>query len=359
MSHRATAILCAVAIALSACDSSSGGAPFGLDEHTANVADEAWWGAVVPTDDVPYDDAIAEVFANRATSLAESCKSWAGFVVHDGDLVHVTTSGTDGPREPVLLASVSKTVIVVLALRLAAAGTLDLDRPIMEIFAANAALHERYAYMLEESHQQAVTARLLLAHRSGLAPNGSFGAKGLCVAPPDTVSVYSNLGYHVLFDVLREVSGQTLPELLRRELTTPTGIEGFDFPDSRYAAATFGRASPLAMARMIRLLVSGGLVSAPTWPDDVLHIYGGMIGLGFQVQHIGDERIAMQEGVWDQTRNSLSIWDRRRDAAALFCTAAPQRKPPTDMRNTSWLIMHDVRALPSTDASPSTPNKPR
>ncbi len=140
--------------------------------------------------------------------------------------------GTDDPTriEPSTvfdLASVTKVVALTTAVMLAVEdGRLDLDAPI-----------QRYVPTFVGEGKERVTARLLLAHASGMpAWRPLFREAGSrteafalanetpLAAPPGTAALYSDLGLIVLTQAVEAVYHERLDSLLHRRVFEPLGM---------------------------------------------------------------------------------------------------------------------------------------
>ena len=117
------------------------------------------------------------------------------------------------------VASLTKVVVATAALRLADEGVLDLDAPLGAFVPA-----------WEEDARRTITARMLLAHTSGLASGADyrtlFGTNVIdellgrpAVAPPGAAVLYSDLGFIALGVLVERIAGLPLafavPALLR------------------------------------------------------------------------------------------------------------------------------------------------
>jgi serine-type D-Ala-D-Ala carboxypeptidase len=114
------------------------------------------------------------------------------------------------------LASLTKLYVATLALRLVAGERLDLDAPLAPI------LHE-----WRDGAQSAISARMLLAHTSGMNSGADYRAivdenvadfalRSPLVALPGERVIYSDLGFIALGVALERLSGRALPALLAR-----------------------------------------------------------------------------------------------------------------------------------------------
>lgn len=113
-------------------------------------------------------------------------------------------------------ASLSKPVLAYIALRLADAGTLDLDRPLAEYLPE--------PQLATELRAGGITARTVLVHTTGLQ-NERMGNQPLALAfAPGERFGYSGEGYTYLGRVLESITGAPLPELARRTVFEPLGM---------------------------------------------------------------------------------------------------------------------------------------
>lgn len=136
------------------------------------------------------------------------------------------------------LASVTKTVTALTALRLIDAGALDPEAPVAE--------------HLDAPHA-AITPRHLLTHTSGLppvmplwrVPGGRRGRMAAVrsaplVTAPGEAHAYSCIGYILLGQVIEQVTGRTLPRVARDLVLDPAGMgtASWDQVPPESAAAT-------------------------------------------------------------------------------------------------------------------------
>ncbi len=128
-------------------------------------------------------------------------------------------------------ASLSKTVFATIVLRLAERGEINLDRPLLDDLP-----YERVAH---DPRARAITARMVLSHRTGL-PN--WGPERLELGSyPGIRFGYSGEGFVFLQKVLEKITGLTLDELARREVFEPLGMKHSRFSWSE------GEELPVAM----------------------------------------------------------------------------------------------------------------
>jgi len=140
-------------------------------------------------------------------------------VIEDGqvartDLLGVSSAETGEPvTEETLFeaASMSKPVFATAVLRMAERGELDLDQPLHQMLP-----YERISH---DPRSEALTARLVLSHRTGL-PN--WGPETLeFINDPGGKFGYSGEGYVYLQRALEATTDLTLDELVRREAVDP------------------------------------------------------------------------------------------------------------------------------------------
>ena len=160
-------------------------------------------------------------------------------VIEDGqvartDLLGVSSAETGEPvTEETLFeaASMSKPVFATAVLRMAERGELDLDQPLHQMLP-----YERISH---DPRSEALTARLVLSHRTGL-PN--WGPETLeFINDPGGKFGYSGEGYVYLQRALEATTDLTLDELVRREVFDPLGMTRSRF------SWTEGEELPLAM----------------------------------------------------------------------------------------------------------------
>lgn len=176
------------------------------------------------------DGAFAELADAFARSIARQGHGGAGLAVHvDGQLVVDLVGGELEPSSLVQVFSVSKAVVAVAAAHAVAAGRLDLDRPLGDVWPAFA-----------RPATSAVTTRMVLAHTAGIpavaAPlsldallNGGLDA---AVAeqdpywPPGTRLGYGAFTFGALVDgVFTRTLGTSLADYVAEHLTAPVGVD--------------------------------------------------------------------------------------------------------------------------------------
>jgi len=193
----------------------------------------------------------------------------------------IVASAGDGAR-PADWASVTKLVAALAVLRAVERGAIALDEP---------------------GGPPGATVRHLLAHASGLGPEGSAP-----ISAPERTRIYSNVGYDLLGGLLEERSGQPAATVLEDDVLKPLGMAGTQLM-GRPSAGLHGPLEDLARfgRELLRpSLISPGLLAVATsvaFPGlaGVLPGLGRFDpldwGLGFELRNGKDPH-------WTGTRNS-------------------------------------------------------
>ena len=189
------------------------------------------------------------------------------------------------------LASVSK-VLTAIAVHVAVEeGTVGLDDAVEEAGGPAGA-----------------TVRHLLAHASGLPPDGERTPLG----PPERKRIYSNIGFDVLGDHVAARTGMAMDDYVRAALAEPLGlgsttIEGS--PAHGYASSVDDLAAVLVALRAGRLLAASSVeaMTTPAFPD----LAGVLPGYGAQDPNpwgLGVEVRGEKEPHWTAPDNSAGTW---------------------------------------------------
>jgi CubicO group peptidase (beta-lactamase class C family) len=198
--------------------------------------------------------------AETVDAFGAALKAWAGphgvsraFVVvrRGGKVVYEYALGGLDPRQPVMLASLSKAITATCVATLVRDGRLSFDTPL------SAALAKFFATNPKPADPRALTITIgeLIHHRSGLPGAGSGGDPGTGASlvsfvgghkpgdPPGSAFYnlvfrskltrdpgaafdYSNAGYVVLAAVIEEASGRPYAAYCRDAVLTPEGATG-------------------------------------------------------------------------------------------------------------------------------------
>lgn len=164
--------------------------------------------------------------------------AWATF-----DRTAITAQGTSGLADrarrrrltiddPVRIASITKLVVALGAIRMVEAGQLDLDRDVSDYLGwriRNPAFADR-----------PITLRLLFSHRSSLKDDIEYWAIPLGTTleqaladpaafdpahPPGSHFRYSNLGFQVIASAMERASGERFDRLMERLVLQPLGLD--------------------------------------------------------------------------------------------------------------------------------------
>lgn len=136
------------------------------------------------------------------------------------------------PDTIVPVGSVTKTFTALALMQLRTEGRVDIDRPVRD-YVPDLRIGARGADL------DRVTVRSVMTHTSGL-PTDVFKNTGLesadytdvvdllndteLAAWPQTIGLYSNIGYSLLGNVIRNVSGQAYPDYVQSRILRPTGM---------------------------------------------------------------------------------------------------------------------------------------
>lgn len=160
-------------------------------------------------------------------------------IMRDGELVLELYHGTEIPTEPVdaattfEIASVTKTAIAETALRLVAAGKLDLDEPLSD--------HWIDPDLAGDTRHTRLTPRLVLSHQTGF-PNWRFfrsDGKLAFEREPGSGYTYSGEGFQYLGRALENKLGQPLPAIVERHLFAPLGMTSASIRNAPGSAPNF------------------------------------------------------------------------------------------------------------------------
>jgi CubicO group peptidase (beta-lactamase class C family) len=182
-------------------------------------------------------------------------------VIHEGELDWAKTYGSETPGGKAVTSkslfqscSISKTIATATALRLVAAGQLELDRDVNEM------LHSWQIPANPHTRDAPVTLRWLLSHRAGLNVGGFPGYEPGTLLPsllqilrgetpsnteavrveaqPGTAFRYSGGGTQVVQQLLEDVAGMPYARLAAREVLNP----------AQMTESTFAADPPLAVS---------------------------------------------------------------------------------------------------------------
>ncbi len=192
----------------------------------------------------------------------------------------------------------------------------DLDRPfalasVSKVIAAvttHVAVEEGSVGLDDAAGPDGSTVRHLLAHASGLAPDGEYHVLG----PPGRKRIYSNLGFEVLARHLEACTDMSYEAYARLALVDTLGLHHTDVSGS---PAHAHRSSVGDLCTLLRSVVGGELLApstvatmtTPAFPElaGVLPGYGGQDpnpwGLGVEIR--GDK-----DPHWTSADNSPRTW---------------------------------------------------
>ncbi|ESQ82006.1 hypothetical protein AEAC466_18995 [Asticcacaulis sp. AC466] len=177
------------------------------------------------------------------------------------------------------IGSVTKTFTALALMQLQADGLLDIDRPVTD-YVPRLRIETRGADL------NLVTVRAIMNHTSGL-PSDIFKDTGLedanyvdvvnllndtaLAAWPQTIGLYSNIGYSLLGNVIQRVSQRAYPEYVKERILAPLGMTRSGFvtdPSLRPRARLYYQDGRLTPPLELRDQPAGGLYSCT---DDLAH----------------------------------------------------------------------------------------
>ena len=237
-------------------------------------------------------------------------------------------TGSLAPDERFPVASVTKTLVALLAARLCEDGVLAWD--------------ERLGALL--GHTAGVPMELDAAHWGSVALTERELADAVARPPrlplPPGTWHYSNLGYAIAARLLERAAGQPFPALLANRLLRPLGMTRTSLPDARsegplalgaaaapagdlwstlkdlmtLAHALDGRRPDVVSRPMLALLLKGAI------PDgDGVHY-----GAGIRTHAVGPHRVLVAIGHIGDRRTCVTVWPRR-GASVLVASAECDR----------------------------------
>jgi CubicO group peptidase (beta-lactamase class C family) len=213
----------------------------------------------------------------------------AGRLLSHGHAKVMARGGVLAPGEakvelatPYDLASLTKPIVALAALRLSQRGVIDLQRDVA-----------RWLPELEGTRGGEASLTQLLSHRAGLAawlplweegdaPFGSAARKAQMLRSaatkhaPEGACLYSDLGYIIAGEALARASGMSLDRLVQREVTGPLGLGQQLF----YAAALEGHAREtlVATAAPTEICPPRTVVARGEVHDENCFAFGGIAG---------------------------------------------------------------------------------
>ncbi|MFK8025820.1 MAG: serine hydrolase domain-containing protein [Ilumatobacter sp.] len=198
-------------------------------------------GGATPSSVVPELTGWAAVDRSLESALLRNGNTAASVaILIDGDVVHAAAFGvrdpaTGDPVEPedrFRVASISKTITGIVAMRLVESGQVELDEPIGRRLADHVGLDSI------SPRTESLTLRQLLTHVSGFGKYQSTffrsGAEDCVDAARQGLTrgaggggyTYSNMNFCLAGLAIEALTGRSYPEAVYRELLTPLQISG-------------------------------------------------------------------------------------------------------------------------------------
>ncbi len=222
--------------------------PFDVKEVTSlegSVEVEPEAGGLRPEDVASMWSAVEDLYADRLHPAISLCVRRKGVVVLDRAIGHLRGNAPgDGPNTALVPAtpdslfnifSASKAVTAMVIHLLDERGLLHLDDPVAESVPA-----------FGQNGKAGITLRHLLTHRAGIPQLPAEHMRLELLAQPERIvellcaarpasQAGRRLAYHaltsgwILAEVVKQVTGRSLPEVLRTELLAPLGIKHMDY----------------------------------------------------------------------------------------------------------------------------------
>lgn len=278
--------------------------------------------------------------------------------------------GTLAPDARFAIASITKTLVAMLAARLCEDGELAWDEPLA---ASRGAAPVTLRRLLR--HDAAVPLELHPAQWGNVSLTDAQLTDALADPPrlplPPGTWHYSNLGYAMAGRVLERATGRRLDALLADRLLGPLGMTRTSFPDERtdgpavfgpaaaaagdlfstledlttFAGALEGRRPDVVSWRMLALLLDGAIADG-----DGVH-YGAAIrthAVGRHrvlvcIGHVGDRRSCV--AVWPRRGASIVVAEAACDRDAMWRWAAERWRREDAHARTWWLDGQEVAEL--------------
>ena len=241
----------------------------GAQPPSRQIGTEPWPGP--DTAPWPVADAAAAGFdpagLERLAGLAETTHADSLLVIRHGRLVFERYWNDRGPDDVQQTYSGTKGAFALLVGRVLERGDIEsLDQPLVD-----------FVPELAGQTRDLMTFRNVMAMTSGLAQWPALDredreagrsqleavlARGMTHAPDDYF-IYHNAAYRVLFTALERATGLNLPDLTRRELFEPLGMEGAYWveihTDERLLGYQSIRMRPRDLAKIGQVLLNDGL----------------------------------------------------------------------------------------------------
>lgn len=202
-----------------------------------------------------YTATIAEAKKAASEAMAECNASAISVALVDGNRVIWVESqeyaGKAVPPETMFgIGSVSKMFATIAVMKLVEKGSIELDKPLITYLKEFSMVSPEY---------RNITVRMLLNHSAGF-PGGDL-RNGLTNAPftgfaeqvmdglkyqrllhaPGYFSVYSNDGFTMVENLVKERTGLSYPEYVRQEILTPLQMTNSRYPDEYLPEGSYAR----------------------------------------------------------------------------------------------------------------------
>jgi CubicO group peptidase (beta-lactamase class C family) len=198
-------------------------------------------------------------------------------------------------------ASLSKPIFAYAVLKLAEKGVLNLDRPLVS-YLPEGYLHIQNPFALgrppitdlvRAPELQAVTARMVLRHTSGL-PNWSSKPLAFDFAP-GTKWQYSGEGFMLLQRVVEVITNEKLDDVMRHQLFDPLGMSNTAFRwDTRFAGTVVPGMSSSGQPRQLAFPEAIAPASLYTTAKDYAKFLAALISDRQTIQQIIEAPVSVE-----------------------------------------------------------------
>lgn len=199
-------------------------------------------------------------------------------------------------------ASMSKPILALIAMQLVQEGRLDLDRALVDYLGQD--------YLPGQPEHRRITARMALAHRSGL-PNwragyAEMGGPLLLELAPGSEYTYSGEGFLFLQRAIEAITGEPLDRLAQERLFAPLGLlrTGFAWTEALERDLASGHRDDGSLKERTRYRAPNAAYSLYTTPAE----YARMM-LTLQRPELLGERALTRVGVEQMLQRQLRLPD--------------------------------------------------
>lgn len=188
------------------------------------------------------------------------------------------------PNSMFLIASITKTYVATLVMRLMEQGILDLDTPVVNYIPD--------FKLSDDDVRDAITIRMLLSHSSGF-DGDRFTAYGRgddayqkAVSEfhtlaqwfkPGSFYSYNNAGFYLIGHIMKTLTGKTFEDLLTEELITPMGLQHTAIQPENVLNHAFAAGHTVSRTDGVKLTTSGHLPRQTNAAGGIIQSIGDLL----------------------------------------------------------------------------------